>query len=71
MVQPYLFIPSLCLCPLVAILMICLLQSRSEKGHVCCAAALNTHCASLTGRMLVKLTEGVTHQQRLTGFLSE
>lgn len=67
-----LFIPSLCLCPAVTIviLMIRLLYVGSEKGHVRCAALLNIYCAKLTGRVLVKLTDWLTPWQRLTGFLS-
>lgn len=67
-----LFIPSLCLCPAVTIviLMIRLLHTGSEKGHVCSPTLLNVYCAKLTGRVLVELTEWLTHWQRLTGFLS-
>lgn len=66
-----LFILSLCLCPAVTIviLMIRLLHTGSEKGHVCYPALLNIYCTKLTDRVLVKLTEWLTHWQRLTGFL--
>ncbi len=73
MVEPPFFIPSLCPCLAVTIviIMIQLLHAGREKGHVCYPGLLIMNCAEVTGKVLVKLTEWLTHWQRLTGLLSD